>query len=366
MTMRIYMHLIKVFIINLTIMFALLFVLVLSPPILHFVYSLAVRTVEAEVFSDVNFSSTENLQVEYYDYISWRRSDARLDGITIVDGERITSEHNSLSFGSETWFFGGSTTWGFGVLDNQTYPFYFSEMGQKNTRNFGESGYIARQSLAFLNNLTIENKTKNQDVNTIVFYDGINDVNFRCRKEVEGLSTARQAQLRERLRKAKSSNSEIFSFAKTFEQLIALVLKLKTKFLVSEEELGDTFAREQYSCSENHEKAHYVAKTLVNTWYQASIIAASKDSDFAAILQPVSFFGTSQVKGLKLDNPNNIALRKQYEAVYPLIKTYAKDREFKFIDATSVFAECNDCYFDFMHVGAKGNKILAEFLSLRL
>ena len=56
--------------------------------------------------------------------------------------------------------------------------------------NFGESGYVARQSLAYLQNLYVLGFS---DKKSIVFYDGVNDVQVRCRSEpIRSLSTERE------------------------------------------------------------------------------------------------------------------------------------------------------------------------------
>ena len=49
----------------------------------------------------------------------------------------------------------------------------FAKLTGTKVTNFGETGYIARQSLAYLNNYIIKNqKLDMKDVN-VIFYDGV-------------------------------------------------------------------------------------------------------------------------------------------------------------------------------------------------
>ena len=85
--------------------------------------------------------------------------------------------------------FGGSTVWGTGANDLTTLLLVCEETNNY-TINYGESGYISLQELSLLQNLYLEDKLGEN--NLIIFYDGINEVLARCRKDYKGLVTAHE------------------------------------------------------------------------------------------------------------------------------------------------------------------------------
>jgi len=188
-----------------------------------------------------------------------------------------------------------------------------------------------------------------------VFYDGVNDIAMRCRREIDGLGTGRQTQIRNRLK----NNSEAkFSFRRTFSQLLDLAYEIKVQIgLTSNLDNGAHF-----DCDTNHKKSHFIAETLVNTWVQAQKTATGNGDKFVAILQPVAFWSDPNVDYLDLQDENSRQLRKQYETVYPLILKYASEAEVNFLDMTKVYDGCSNCYIDFCHVGPQGHELLVNAL----
>ena len=80
--------------------------------------------------------------------------------------------------------------------------------------NFGETGYIARQSLAYLNNHVINYSLLDMSDVSVVFYDGVNEVTYRCQNEFNGMGTGRENQIQNLLKSEKR-----FSFMRTFNQM---------------------------------------------------------------------------------------------------------------------------------------------------
>jgi hypothetical protein len=358
---------IKVIYKNIVLTLALLFLLMLVPPIAYNTYSLFksdasltfkdarsdLNLYEGYEWAEAHFKSLRGLSTTYYDYITLRRDDLKSDTINIVNGVRNTSIPVETNLQGEVWFFGGSTTWGSGNDDNHTYPSIFAHKYSSITKNFGETGYIARQSLSYLQNLYIKNKGGD---NTIAFYDGVNDVAMRCRSEIDGLGTGQQTLIRNRLK----NNSETkHSFRRTFSQLIGLASTIKARMSLASN--LDNVAK-FYDCNTNQRKSHFIAKTLVNTWVQAQKTATANGDKFVAILQPVAFWSDPNVDYLDLQDDNSRGLRKQYEAVYPLIIKYASEAEVNFLDMTKVYDGCSNCYIDFCHVGPQGHELLVNAL----
>jgi len=363
------MNWIKVIYENTLLLLALLFLLMLAPPIAHYSYSLLksdasltfkdarsnLKIYEGYEWAEAHFKSLRGLSTTYYDYITYRRDDVKSDAINIVHGLRVTSIPVETNGQGEVWFFGGSTTWGSGNDDNHTYPSIFAHKYSSITKNFGETGYIARQSLSYLQNLYIKNEGGG---NTIVFYDGVNDVGMRCRSEIDGLGTGQQTQIRNRLK----NNSEIkgrYSFRRTFSQWIDLASTIKVR-------MGLAFNLDNvaqfYDCDTDQKKSNFIAETLVNTWVQAQKIATANGDKFVGILQPVAFLGDPNIDYLDLQDENSRRLRKQFEAVYPLFIKYASKAEVNFVDMTKVYDGCSNCYVDFCHGGPQANELLVNAL----
>ena len=118
-----------------------------------------------------------------------------------------------------------------------------------------------------------------------------------------------------------------------------------------------------YSCSSDPSRAEEIAKTLVETWKVSSELVTKRGGSFTAILQPVAFIGSASVDYLELTSGVDIALSMQYETVYPLIRQFAADASIDFIDLSSVYDNCSDCYIDFCHVGPQAHQLLVDSLA---
>jgi len=352
-------NILKIIIINFVLFCCFSFIIILSPPVVVKTYSFILKSTNQ---NEVNYDSNHTPIYDYYDFIGWKHSDYKSENVNVTNYLRYTPLPSLINGNSEFWFFGGSAMWGYGLKDNETIPSIFSQHSKFKSLNFGESGYIARQSLELLNNVLIGESIfrPGGERSTIIFYDGVNDVSHRCRSEVIGQATSRQSVIRKAL-EITDTEFNPYSYRATFKQLLMFVSDVRKKLFNSKEELQEFASQNYFNCSSNPDRADYIAKTLVNTWIQASKVANANGFNFVAVLQPVSFLGNPDVSNIILDDPNNFALRKQYEKVYPLIQKYAKDAKINFLDATSVFENCL-CYFDFSHVGSSGNQIISNWI----
>ncbi len=348
--------------------------LLMAPPVIYSLYSIIsvnsssndsiderykLAIYENIPWAEKHFIELSKTPISYYDFITWRRDDYRGETINITDGVRATiGTHAKIIDPTQYFFFGGSTTWGTGVNDANTYPSLFAQQTQTLAKNFGESSYIARQSLSYLNNLLIQESKNDWSEIHVVFYDGVNDVANRCRNEISGLGTARERQIQNTLKNLTDSK---YGFTRSFGQLTEFLSAVKSM-------LGSSIqiAESAYSCSLHPERAEEVARTLVETWQTASDIVSQKGGDFTAILQPVAFLGNPKIDYLELTTDYDLALAKQYEAVYPLIKELAKTRNINFLDFTNTYDNCDNCYIDYNHVGPQAHQLLAENLAQNL
>lgn len=362
---------IKILSINVMVTLSFIGFILVAPPIGYAVKTLfkASEPMDArgylDIYSDYNwarhhFDELSSLNIHYIDYVTWRQKDFNGETITIENGLRKTFQPKSLDANAKDfWFFGGSTTWGIGVSDFFTYPSLFARLNNASVSNFGENGYIARQSLAYLINHLILQKKEDLSSVSVVFYDGFNDTVARCRTEVSGLSTDREAQIRDFL----SDNFRLsgYSFSRTFDQLSDFLMAVSRKF-----SFGKSDVDTSYNCDSDIRRAYEVAETLVKTWETASKLIESKGGVFTAILHPNAYFGGSDFDYLQLTTPNDLAIARQIHTIYPLIIGIAERSGVNFINLSDAYNGCTDCYIDFAHVGPTAHQKLVNILSKHL
>ena len=366
---KLYRHRVKVLAVNLFGIFATIGFILLLPPGAHgiyrFVMSFADRQpadnpallhiYENSPWAEKHFEEFQSMHTDYFDFYVWRRKDFYGETITVVDGIRRTNNTN-LDSEHEYWFFGGSSTWGTGVNDENTYPSLFAQQSGYLTRNFGESNYIARQSFNYLAHELLPIIDSSRVKRTeIIFYDGANEVWNKCRQENSGKATNREYYLQKM-----SNSTNDFSLFKTFQQLQWFLIKTREKlFDTNKVQLDNDF----YDCDNNPDKALLVAESLVSAWEQAELLANNYGIGFLAALQPIYYIGSASADYLGLDGPEHSELRKQYEIVYPLIRDLAYKRNISFVDLSDIYDGCGNCYIDYVHVGPQGNALLANRLS---
>ena len=208
--------------------------------------------------------------------------------------------------------------------------------------------------MALLQNTYItRSKSGREPKRVVIFYDGVNEVLHRCRNEIQGLGTGREAQIQQNLLGGK------WSFYRTFSQLINYLGKISSGITKPAAKRAGYF----YDCVSDPLRAGFIADTLVNTWQQARNLAQANGDEFIAILQPVSFIGSADVSYLDLSDAKKQELARQYETVYPLIVSAANASNIPFINLTDVYDGCTDCYIDFCHVGPQAHQLLVERMS---
>ena len=185
---------------------------------------------------------------------------------------------------------------------------------------------------------------------------------MQCQHRTRLLSTSREILIRRAL---DNRTREIkYSYTRTFSQLLDMVSSIGRKAGLYSSDSANM--NKLYSCHSNPQKARAIAKTLVSTWKQAKLVAEANGMSFLAVLQPVAYFGNANIDYLDLTAPDDIALRKQYEVVYPLIIEEARKASMDFANLVSLYDGCDDCYIDFCHVGPQAHHKLANALGEKL
>ena len=275
------------------------------------------------------------------------------------DGLRLTFPAPSGT--GAVWMFGGSAMWGSGVADEETIPSHFARLADRVTTNFGESGYIARQSLNLLQE-AFTTRDVGERPEVIVFYDGANEVEVRCRRSNPGLDASRGNQIADALT---LEIPEDLSFRSLTRPATAFIERYGGRL---QEKLGETTDpdADRYGCHDESLKAELVARAVVEDWTSAAAISESRGATFLAVLQPVTYLSDTPTDGLAIHADYRRGLAEQFLVVYPLIREFAETAGIDFLDLTSLLDGPVSRYTDFIHLDSPGNEMVARAIANHL
>ena len=307
---------------------------------------------ELAIYDEMGWSSTHykefnSLETQYRDFIGWRRAPFVGETIRIDDRgvRRTTTAAGQKADSAQTvLLLGGSVAWGTGSRDEETIASLIAKKTGSDVTNWGESAWVSQQSTNLLLNLT----TLGERPDLVLSLDGANEVLHKCRTENSAVSGGREQRFRTAIEGAKP-----LSVSHAFEPLLFVATELKRIFG------PDSDPTTIYDCASNPDTARQVAANLVTNWKTASRIVTERGGRYLPILQPVSFFGTTDTDYLPsvgLDSP----LGKQFEAVFPEIKRQLAETELEWLDLADVFDGEEPVYVDFCHVIPAGNELIVD------
>lgn len=276
---------------------------------------------------------------DYVSFIGWRVKPYRGETINI-EGEGPnrrtprTSPHNP---DRRVYFFGGSTMWGLGSDDARTIPAQFQAIAGGSVLNFGQPGWSAHQSL----NQLMKLYTEGHRPDDVVFYDGVNEVHHKCRRENDFWAHDQQEQIRHAL------SRKPWEFAYYIQPVLTLAQVVAKAFR----------AKHGYDCEEQSVKTHLIAEQLLTDWKMAALIVGSNGGRFHAYLQPVSYLGRTRTE--HLPSGTKFGLKEQFLAVYSLFQRKMAQYGMG-TDLTAIFDRDEFIYIDHCHVSPNGNAIVAE------
>jgi hypothetical protein len=291
-----------------------------------------------------HFEESYALQTRYVSHIGWRREPFHGKTITLVEpyAQRATVGAADPAKPS-VYFFGGSTMWGTGSNDANTIPSLVTQIGGFRSQNYAEVAWTAHQSLALLIRLLQEGHRPD----VVVFYDGVNEVAHKCRRELTPTSHAREQQIRAAVSGTKPQ--EAYGLGYMLGPLAGLAMQVHSRLL------GRNAIA--FDCHEQPQKAKQIADNLLQDWDVARRLVESYGGKFIGILQPVAYFSETRKHLISL----NDAQRQQYEAIYPLIRAAMAGRRGLY-DLTGVLDRDEYIYIDFCHVSPNGNRHIAQKL----
>ena len=341
----------KKLLINIIVLYFIFSVIIIFSPLLIDLIKLKIflpsddKRSELPNYENINWTKRHYLELDklstkYYDFVVWGRDDFNGETITIKNGYRMNNVNENFTLNKDIWVFGGSTIWGTGVDDKNTIPSLIEKLTNISTLNLGETGYNTTQQINLLLKELVKHKPKK-----IIFYDGVNDVG-KCLKNLNYFSTYQEIVIQNSL---SMSNSE---------KLIIAPFKILTKVKKFIQKNQNT--KLEYNCDTDVSKAEKIAKTFVNNWITAELIAQKNNIKFIPILQPTMFTSTSN-KDYLPDNYDE--LKKQYEILYELIKKELNKQNFKYLNLENSLNEKENYFIDYNHLSPNGNmKIASEIV----
>jgi hypothetical protein len=298
------------------------------------------------------FREYADLEMEYRPFVGWTRLPFNGTAITINEnGDRVHHPPAKPSPDAPlVRFFGGSTMWGTGAVNDGTIPALFNRAHARwQVVNHGETAYTSMQALAKMIGLY----TTGRHADLVVFYDGVNDVGTLCRRELSIPGTLRQNELQETL-----ANST--GLARAVAAVDTLLLE-DTRRLARALAQRAVEGQSLFSCATDPARANAVAEHLVNVWRVAHDIVTARGGQFVAILQPAAYIGKARVDHIAEDLNSRGALGDQFRAVYPLVREKMRAYDYMF-DFSEAFDGDDYIFTDWAHVNARGNAIIAQRL----
>jgi hypothetical protein len=292
---------------------------------------------------------TQASKLFYKSYVGWRGQPFAGDTVNVGGpyGQRRTVNGQSSSK-KIAYFFGGSTMWGAGSDDGGTIPSQFSAIAGIHSENFGERGWTAHQSLMLLIQLIQEGHRPD----LVVFYDGVNEVFYKCNRVHNAESHGWEKQIAGFINEPVKSSTFTHYFAPV-EALAVRVQRALTRARGADE--TNNYAAD---CHQNPTKAKDIAENLLRDWQLAEQLVTAYGGEFIAVLQPLMFYSHARANQSAL-SPFYQHLKAQYDAIYPLLieRLGSSGRYHNFISALD---RDENLYLDFCHLGPKGNHYVAS------
>ena len=306
----------------------------------------------AEVgWAQKHFAEFQQLSAEYEAYYGWRFLPFQGETINLdQDGFRRSFRSSEAAPHRTIAFFGGSTLFGPGALDDQTIPSYFVRMNPDfEAFNFGQHGFVVHQGF----NLFLKRYYEGFRPDVVIFYDGINDVG-NCARDLDAYSHHREPLIRRTMKESGAEHPESFAF-----------LLLPTRNLI--EKLGRVWASRTstsfYDCDSKPGKPESIARVLLSDWVMVKNIVESYGGVFVAILQPSAYLSVTRKDHFAVDAEET----RQFKVVYPIIvdmlqEEFSKLQE-NFVDMQRVLDVDEYVFFDPRHLSPRGNEIIAGYMS---
>ena len=249
----------------------------------------------------------------------------------------------------EIWVFGGSTTFGYGVKNDETIPAYMDQMtpGYR-VLNFGVASYYSTiERILFLNLLT-----QFEPPAAVVFIDGLNDFYYNKVPDVSGFSDEL------------ANTFELPDGARTLARLTATLRQSRLITLVLNAFAPDA-ERAPVLLRDDAALARVIARLEANMAVR-SAAAERLGIQIVNVLQPVPLYGpghsTSLVKADLLNLGEHVNSGRGYELIHENAELLADPTLLNLAE----FGSDGQMYVDTVHYHPDFSKMIAERILSRL
>jgi len=328
--------------------------------------------------------------LEYQERIqSSRHYNTGFEGIRFDD--RVNRSNAASLINGAVWVFGGSTTFGQGVSDNETIPAYLNHLDPSRTYiNFGVHAYHQSNEIDKLLLLLRKGYTPSH----VVFIDGLNDLIRMTETNFHPLETPALA------KSAYTSDYNIATKAASTSFLRQLPVTRWLRSLIDEgddETIEATLPWNAYDIVYDAEnlyntdpKAHYMATIRrspynvvdsaglsyiawkMKVMYDANYrflehLAGSYNFSFDIFFQPQGVLSASNPFWRNKNKAQETPLYKNFSSVIPNVKSYMVQQHLpQFTDISELNSDCPDCYVDLTHYNPAMNEIIAKAILLKI
>ncbi len=314
---------------------------------------------KSPIFKDDNVeayfaeSNSPNMHFQVFPYYHWRK--APFEGKAInVDSEsnRVTIKATPpLPNAKKVFMFGGSALWGTGSSDKYTIPSQLQTLlgPTYDVTNFGENAFVSVQEL----NVLLEQLAKGAKPDIVIFYDGPIDI-------YTGLYSPgkpRHPQFSAEDYTSKSDTS--YLLLKLLEKTNYIAITERIKKLRKKDPLSEWEASVLPNLESN---AMQTIESYQHLMKQVKALGRAYGFKVYHIWQPILL---TEKKPKTADEQaivaaTSIPLVKSYEIAEKIVKDKLS-KEDNFIYMADIFNNVKEpIYFDFCHVGPKGNQIIAQ------
>jgi len=270
-------------------------------------------------------------------------------------GFRTVKRKNSINPSFKIVTMGASTTEGFGVKDDETYPSYLQKILEENNQyveviNAGNAGYKIDDIIGLYNL-----KILNLNPKLVIFYEAANNINFQ-----EWLT---------------EKDLYPFSWSKQYPRLFQI--------LVEHSALLNSFSDKAGLKQRVPERASYnfiAGSDKKSIDYFKSRLEQFVNDCLAAGSEPIlTTYVTIAHPDLKIDPRNNkniwnninyawypfspAEIEEIYSEMNNAIKEVALAKNIKLIDLAAKFPKKPEYFYDGIHFTARGNELLASFIA---
>lgn len=242
------------------------------------------------------------------------------------------------------WFFGGSTTFGYGVSDSETIPFILGEMLEENVINLGRGYYYSLQENLLLDSLLNSGFKPSR----IIFLDGVNE---RC------LIKTYQAQMGLLFSKAQRSIPSLSDYTlSVVKPLLAFLSKVIVKFGFDPVQQNQNVDLQYLKCNPYGNNIS-LSKVLEMSLNRRKDICESHNLNCITFLQPIPGVHGIHLDYAQLNEESRIQLKKKFEHLYGTFKSSGA------VDITASLNSLDKhAFVDGLHYSFDANRLIAAEL----